>query len=253
MFDRQRSRRHRLAGVRQALVAVVVFGCVGAAQAAVLIADFEGGTAPGFGALTNSTGVQPWAAGIGPANGAVVAGTVGSTTGSQVLELTGDASFNFGQSGGAALGFDFLSQNLRAAFLANDQLEFDWVAVPNGSPSGFSQLFNIILNSQGGGFVNVAGSSAGTPGTHQDYFTGYTGTVHHVVVDYSAYKAAVLGSAFPDGGGWLQLGIQPNAGGGAPAQMHFDNFVFSQVPEPSGMALVGVGVAGLLRRRRRLA
>jgi hypothetical protein len=226
---------------------VVLAGLSGSAAAATLIADFESGTAPGWGALTNS-GVLPWSTDIGPANGTVSTGSVGSTSGSKVLDLTGNAAFNFGQSSGAALGFDFLSQNLRQAFLDHNTLEFDWVAPPNGSPSGFSQLFNIILNSQGGGFVNVAGSNAGTPETQQFYFTGYNGVVHHVVVDYTNYKNTILASANPNGGGWLQFGIQPNAGDGAPGQMHFDNFAFT--PEPSGLAVVGLGVASALRRRR---
>ena len=202
---------------------LAVTAVAGAARADVVWGDFETGTAPGFGALTNS-GLQPWAA---PVNGAVITAPAGPLAGSQVLELTGSDSFNFGQSGGAALGFDFLSQNLRQSFFDNDQIEFDWYPTPNGSPSGYSQLYNIILNSQGGGFVNVDGYSAGNANLNQFYFTGYNGVLHHVVMNYTAYKNAVLASANPDGGGWLQFGIQPNAGGGAPADYYFDNFKFS--------------------------
>jgi len=229
-------------------VLLIVGGTPRSGRAAITgFGDFEDGATDGFGALTNS-GVQPWAS---PVAGAVITPVSGPLTGTKVLELTGSAAFNFGQGSGGALGDDFLGNNLRAAFLANNQIEFDWEAVPNGGSSGFSQLYNIILNSQGGGFVNVDGFSAGNANMNQFYFTGYNGNLHHIVVDYTNYKNAVLASAFPDGGNYLQFGIQPNAGGGAPADMYFDNFKFSATPEPSTFALLGLGAVGAMFRRRR--
>ena len=237
--------------IRNALaVIIIVTGLCGSAQAAVAIADFENNSLAGWGTLTN-TGFLPPAA---PISQQIITGSVGTTSGSKVLELSGNAAFNFGQPNGAALGFDFLSQNLLNAFLTHDRIEFDWVAPPSGSPSGFSQLFNIILNSETGGFTTIAGSSQNTPETNQFYFTGYNGVVHHVVLDYTAYKNTIINSGNPNNGGagtYLQFGIQPNAGGGAPAVMHFDNFTFTSVPEPSALALVGLGGLAVLARRRR--
>jgi hypothetical protein len=238
-----------------AIIALALAGCMtlglGTARGAVPFGNFEDGNTDGFGALTNS-GVQPWTAPVAGANVTPASGPL-SGGGNKVLELTGNTSFNFGQSSGGALGFDFLSANLRSAFLANDQIEFDWEPVPNGGSSGFSQLYNIILNSQGGGFANVDGYGGGNANMNQFYFTGYTGSLHHIVVNYTNYKNTILASANPDGGGWLQFGIQPNAGGGAPADMYFDNFQFSSsiAPEPSTLALLAIGSLGLLRRSRR--
>lgn len=237
---------------RNLLAAALAVGtCAAAAHAAVPIADFESGTATGFGALTSSSGVQPWAS---PVAGQVITAPAGSgsLTGSKVLEVTGNAdSFNFGQSGGGALGFDFLGAGLRQAFLDNDQIEFDWLPAPNGGSGGYSQLYNIILNSQGGGFSNVDGYAAGNANLNQYYYTGYNGIVHHVVINYSAYKNTILASSNPNGGNWIQLGIQTNAGGGAPADYYFDNFVFSTVPEPASLTALAAASLALLARRRR--
>src|SRR5687768_207486 len=132
--------------VRKALAAIALMASLTVAAHAATFADFQGGTAPGWGMLTNA-GVVPWA---GEISGGVVTANASALSGSQVLQLTGEAAFNFQNPdpGGSALGFDFLSQNLRNDFLNHTKLEFDWVAVPDGaSPSGFSQLYNIILNS----------------------------------------------------------------------------------------------------------
>src|SRR5438046_10155326 len=148
-----------------ATLAIITAAVGHSARGDVVFGDFESGTAPGFGALTNS-GVQPWSS---PVNGAVITAASGPLAGSKVLELTGDPSFNFGQGSGGALGFDFLSQNLRSTFLANDQLEFDWYPTPNGSPSGYSQLYNIDLHSQGGGYTHVDGDGPGSDNAN-DYY-----------------------------------------------------------------------------------
>src|SRR4051812_48563641 len=123
--------RRRAIKRRGAVASLVISAAfVATASGDVVFGDFESGAAPGFGALTGGSGVQPWSAAIGPANGTVITAPSGPLAGSKVLELTGQEAFNFGQSAGGALGFNFLSQSLRPAFLANDQLEFDWYPVP---------------------------------------------------------------------------------------------------------------------------
>src|SRR5688572_26447680 len=112
----------RGAGRRRAAASVAAALALASASATAAFGDvtwgnFNDGTAPGFGALTNA-GVVPWQP---PVAGAVIPGA-GGLAGSNVLQITGDAAFNFGQASGAALGFDFLSQNLRTTFFEHDQI-----------------------------------------------------------------------------------------------------------------------------------
>jgi hypothetical protein len=225
--------------MRGVLITLAATAATGAtAHADVVFGDFENGALPGWGWLTgDSRGIVAWDASLGPASGTIVAAPSGPLAGSQVLKMAGTATFNYGQSSGAVLGFDIAPQGFRSAFLEHDQIEFDWYAPPDAnSTSGWSQIWNVILNSEAGGFANVDGYSQNNPGGtppvdksqfNQFYFTGFTGSLKHVVVDYTAYKNAILASGLPDGGGWLQLGMQLNAGGGAPGEMWFDNFKFS--------------------------
>jgi len=223
----QRPATHRL--LRSAATAAAVLLPCSAVLADVVINDFENGSVGGFGWLTgDSRGIQPWSPDNGPANGAVITASSGPLAGSKVLELTGTPAFNFGQSGAAPLGLDID----RPSFFANDQLEFDWYPVPNGGDAGYSQLYNIVINSEAGGFNAAGGYGAGDANANQFYFTGYTGNLHHVVVNYTGIKSNIQSQSgtLSTGGGWLQLAIQPNSGGGAPADMYFDNFKWSVVP-----------------------
>src|SRR5439155_25078420 len=130
-----------------ALAAVAITAAVGApARGAVIFGDFESGAAPGFGALTNA-GVVPWSS---PVNGQVITFSSGAM-GAKVLELTGNTSFNFGQSGGGALGFDFLLQNLRGAVVVNNAIGFYWYPLPHGGSGGLSELYISQMNSLGSG------------------------------------------------------------------------------------------------------
>jgi len=215
---------------RDALASLAITAAVGATvRGDVVFSDFQNNSTAGFGWLTgDARGIVPWDASLGPASGTLVTAPSGPLAGSQVLKMTGTADFNYGQGGGAVLGFDIVPQNFRTAFLENDQIEFDWYAPPDpNSTAGWSQIYNIIINSQGGGWQTVGGWSTNDPNTNQYYFAGFNGSLKHVTLDYSAYKNAILASANPDGGGWIQLGMQLNAGGGAPAEMWFDNFKFS--------------------------
>jgi hypothetical protein len=228
----------------------VAFGLAAAAQAAV-VADFEGGTTSGFGTATNS-GITANTF-TSPTSGTVSQPTSGGDT-TKVLDLTA-SGFNGGLSSGASLGYDFAANGNTAAFLANNTLTFQWEVPPSAATGGYSQLYNIILNAPGPGYTNIGGSSgstsplATTTGTvNVGLYAGYTNPVNTVTIDYTAYKAAILANTTTPG--YIQFEIQTNNGGGAPADIYFDNFSLSTTPEPASLGLLGLAGVGLVRRRR---
>lgn len=242
--------RIRLAGL--ALASMIPLVAASAASAQTVFGNFEDGTTDGFGYLSSSSGVQPFPASPGPTVAVVVPSSGPDTT--HVLDITA-SGYNGGQSGGNDLGYDFAANGLTSTFLADDVISFQWEVAPGETfPGGYAQLYNIVLNAPGGGYTTVGGSSgstsplAVTTGTVQ---AGSAGTLYTVSIDYDAYKAAILADTTTPG--YIQLGITTNNGSGN-LDYYFDNFTLSTapaVPEPASLSLLGLGVAGMLIRRRR--
>jgi hypothetical protein len=232
------------------VAAIALLGAASAGKAAVIFANFEDGTPDGFGTFTNS-GVTANLFSA-PTAGSVITPATGTDT-TKVLDLTA-AGFNGGLSSGAALGYDFVANGLAAQFMANDVITFQWEVAPGNEASGYSQLYNIILNAPGPGFKTVGGSSgatsplAVTTGT-VNQFPPFSGQLNTVSINYDAYKAAI--SASP---GYIQLGFQTNDAN-PPTDFYFDNFTLSTVPEPATGAIVlgAIGMPLLSRRRRNAA
>jgi hypothetical protein len=242
------SLQHRLV----AFVCVVgLLGLANVSQAQVNFGNFEDSLTDNFGTGTNS-GVTPNVF-SSPTAGSVITPGSGSDL-TKVLDLTA-TGFNGGLSSGAALGYDFVANGLLSQFMANDIITFNWEVAPSSATGGYSQLYNIILNGPGPGYTNVGGSSgstsplAVTTGTVNQN-PAFSGQLNTVSINYDNYKAAL--SASP---GYMQLEFQTNNGGGAPADIYFDNFTLSTVPEPASIVLAGLGLAGLglVAKRRRNA
>jgi hypothetical protein len=242
--SRQRRSLPRVAG----LAALVPLCLSSIASANFIFANFEDGTFDGLGTGTNS-GVT---AGTFSSPTSAVIDTGPSTDPTNVLDLTA-SGFNGGLSSGADLGYDFVQQGNAAQFMANDEIVFDWIVPVSSATGGYSQLYNIILNAQGAGFTTVGGSSGATStlatvtGTVNQN-PSFAGQVNQVTINYDAYKAKIAANP-----GYIQLEMQTNDGGGAPADILFDNFQLVSVPEPASISLIAFGAIPLLARRRRKA
>jgi hypothetical protein len=148
-----------------------------------------------------------------------------------------------------------------AAFENNHLLNFTFSApssAATGSTAGYLQIFSIAINAPGYGFNNQSWANATETGNtafnqsgmpNYYYFAGSPFETQTVSLDYSGAVAAITAG----GASYLQVTITANNGGGAPNYFWMNNVTLSggPVPEPSTLALLGAGVAGLVAFRRR--
>jgi hypothetical protein len=144
-------------------------------------------------------------------------------------------------------------------FMNNHLLTFTF-SVEAWTAGGYSELAELAINAQGYGFVGQAfdadwsatGDTSWNQGTkpHYDFWNGSPARSQTVTLNYSD---VLLNPNLPANPGWVELIFAFNNGGGAPANFKISNVILSggPVPEPTSMALFGIGAAGLLLARRR--
>ncbi|MFO1476039.1 MAG: PEP-CTERM sorting domain-containing protein [Verrucomicrobiota bacterium] len=218
--------------IQKTLIAAAVVGMALSSQAQQLSYTFD----------TDAQGFQhmPWTAGpAGWSGGAAIQAqpTVGGWT------LGG--SFNFYKEFGWNNGQQEMQQ---IAATGNGHISFDLIM--DGATS---------FNSGASGWyqMELAGNSAGAHGWTQlgNIFTA--GTYHDasdmsLVSQHFDYTFSQLGwGDAEDAAGWFQIYFGANSDSAFPVKFYLDNVNCYVVPEPSTLALAGLGSAAMLVLRRR--
>lgn len=187
---------------------------------AVIIGDWE-------------TGLDGWIDWSGAATSMVAGQTVGVTSGSGSLLVE--------QSGwGQSLSIKLQDVDLIDEFMSNSIFSIDVsVAANDGTiEGGYSQIYSVAMNADGPGWTSVA---SGTP-VNFYWWAGSSARTETLDIDYTDFKEAITGTNY------IEIILTLNTGGGAPAEMYFDNAQLT--PEPTTLFLLGFGAFAAMRRRK---
>jgi hypothetical protein len=211
---------------------LIALAAVTTSQADVVIGDFEQ-TAPGWGRW--SGGVQSWDANY-------TYSTDGATLNNYAVQYTrpgGGWAQSLAYSAGAA--------GTIADFLAHDRLLAD-ITFPATAQTGWAELFEIVINSQYGGFTGQ--DANGPTGPVQVGWGPGGGGAQTITVeyDYANHKAAWAANGTP---GWIEIVFATNSDSNH-GFFQFDNVrLVRNIPEPAGLALGGIALAALAMLRCR--
>jgi hypothetical protein len=199
------------------------------AASAQVTFNFEDGTDQGFGHKFSDDASESF--------------PIATINGSKWMQVLRNGDFQEADHGEGATGSAFYNTMLAAsANEAGYQLSYDWlVDTSAGGQGNFLQVGSYV--NTGSGFygqdfgavkeVELNGTQLGSGQT----FSG------HVIVNM-----ATLGN-MPAGETFFRLGLILNGDGAA--TVNFDNISVTAVPEPTSMALLGLGLPALAVRRRR--
>jgi len=188
-----------------------------------VIGDFEGG-------------FDHWS---GDNGGVVSLDTFGATRGNGSLRVAMPEPASWRPS----IKYDVLTAGTTEALLSNHLLSFDvswraseWV----GGIHGWSMVEGIIIHAEGIGFNHLM---LGFEGIWDSFNWGDEHT-RRLTIDYSEIDF----SALPISPAWFEVSIATHyehdfTEGGV---FYFDNITLSVIPEPTSLAILGIGFVGLL-------
>jgi hypothetical protein len=208
--------------------------CTAAQAQTIVIGNWEGGSTDGW---QDWNGGSPVSISTLPSKYSFST-TTGVTLGSESLEVT-----QAGYQQNLAIS---LSGSQRTAFMNDNTLSFDITYPAQTFTSGFSQIYQLALNAPGYGFNNFPGTANPVAGAG----VGYGGVTGDQTIHVSLNYSSALGSITPSPG-YIQLIFALNSDANHP-NFFFDNVTLSSVPEPTTLALAGLGgLASLMALRRK--
>ncbi len=159
--------------------------------------------------------------------------TVGVTSGTQSVHLSNAT----GWAQTLALRLDY---SQRVAFMANFSIDISVPANFAGSTSGWTEIYNVTLNTEGYGWNDQFTA----PAMQFGFWENSPVQTKTLTFDYSAAKGSM--PAVP---GWIEIVFATNSDG-THSNLYFDNAQLTGVPEPASMLLLGLGGLFSLRKRK---